>query len=167
MSLNSILFVVIVYLIKQDISLFNGFFLCTWPSHLILMIIPIFLAKLNLKTSKYLEKDSIESKITQIEQANNTYLPSYLGYFFIALSIQNVQTFIFIFLILFVFVYFSQTQYFNPVFLLLGYHFYFVTIEDNSKNIIISKRKLKIPHEAEFKKLRRINYYTYIDEEVA
>ncbi|NEU28707.1 hypothetical protein G3M74_22060 [Paenibacillus polymyxa] len=166
MSLNSIIFIGILYFIKQDFSLFGTLPVPTWISHLILIIFPIPLSLLILQTSKYLNRDSIKSIIIQIEQANNAYLPSYLGYFFVALSIPDSQTFIFVFLILFVFVYFSQTQYFNPVFLLLKYHFYFVTTEDNSKNIIISKRILKNPKEVEFEQLRRINYYTYIDEEV-
>lgn len=166
LSLNSIILIGILYFIKQDFSFFGSLIIPTWISHLILIIFPIPFSLLILRTSKYLIHDSINSEIVQIKQANNAYLPSYLGYFFVALSIPNSQTFIFVFLILFVFVYFSQTQYFNPIFLLLKYHFYFVTTEDNSENIIISKRILKSPKQVKFNKLRRINYYTYIDEEV-
>lgn len=166
LTLNSLLFIVIVFLIKQNILIFKVDFIPTWSLHLIYVLIPLPLSLLILKTSKLLKKDSIEGKILQIEEANNAYLPSYLGYFFVALSVPDTYTFIFVFSILFIFVYFSHTHYFNPVFLLLGYHFYYVTTSDNCKNIIISKRTFDNKNELEFKKLRRINYHTYIDEEV-
>ncbi|QTH46845.1 hypothetical protein J4772_31725 [Cohnella sp. LGH] len=166
MTLNSLLFIVIVYLIKEKITIFKVHLIPTWTLHLIYVLIPIPLSLLILKTSKLLKKDSIEGKILQIEEANNAYLPSYLGYFFVALSVPDTYTFLFVFSILFIFVYFSQTHYFNPVFLLLKYHFYYVTTDDNCMNIIISKRTFEGENELEFMNLRRINYHTYIDEEV-
>lgn len=166
LTLNSILFIFIVFLIKE-----NYYFLFlemwpTWVSQGLYVLIPIPLSMIILKSAKYLSVDSINSKIVSVEEANNAYLPSYLGYFFVALSIPNMQTFIFVFLILFAFVYFSHTQYFNPVFLIFKYHFYYITTSDNTKNIVISKRILKITDEVQLKKLRRINYYTFMDEEV-
>lgn len=164
LTFNSILLICIVFLIKD-----NYFFIFfkkypTWLSQIIYIIIPFLISKIIIKLSKYLSSDSINKKIISIEEASNSYLPSYLGYFFVALSIPNLRTFMFVFIILFIFVYFSQTQYFNPIFLFFRYHFYYVTTDDNSKNIIISKRILKTTDNLEFKDLKRINYYTFIDE---
>ena len=98
-----------------------------------------------------------------LEHANNAYLPSYLGYFFVALSVPDVETLVFVFLILFVFTYFSQTIYFNPLFLLWKRHFYYVTTENNIKIFLITRKVLRKPSDVHFENLKRINNYTFID----
>lgn len=80
------------------------------------------------------------SKVIEAEQANNAFLPSYLGYFFVALSINHFETLAFIFTILFLFTFYSQTLYFNPLFLLFGYHFYYLTTVNKTKVLMITEK---------------------------
>lgn len=113
--------------------------------------------------SRWLGTDKIEGGITSIEPANNAFLPSYLGYFFVGLSVPNCEVFVFVFGILFVFTFVSQTLYFNPLFLLFGYQFYYVSTENNAKIFIVSKLILRNNVELSFQNLRRITDFTYID----
>lgn len=170
LTFNSTSLIVVVYLVKERfiISDFN-IYLFTLPnyiSYLIYVLIPIILTLISLYISKYLSKDSIDlGKVKQIEQANNAFLPSYLGYFFVALSVPYFDTLVFIFLILFVFTFLSQTLYFNPLFLIFGFQFYYLTTTNEIKIFIITRKELKDPKLTELKELRRINNFTFIDLE--
>lgn len=136
-----------------------------WVSYVVFITIPVILTWISLLLKKHLSKDSIECEINDVEQANNAFLPSYLGYFFVALSVSTVETMIFIYSMLFVFTFVSQTLYFNPLFLCFGYHFYYVVSGENIKQFIISKRKIRSTKHLNFPSLRRINDFTYIDIE--
>ena len=85
-------------------------------------------------------------------------------YFFVALSVPFYETLVFIFTILFIFTYFSQTLYFNPLFLLWGYQFYYITSENNVKIFLISKKCIRSTQGLSFPNLKRINNFTYIDK---
>lgn len=170
LTFNSTSLIVVVYLVKErcTISDFNIslFTLPNYISYVIYVLIPIILTLISLYISKYLSKDSIDlGKVKQIEQANNAFLPSYLGYFFVALSVPYCDTLVFIFLILFVFTFLSQTLYFNPLFLIFGFQFYYLTTTNEIKIFIITRKELKDPKLTEFKELRRINNFTFIDLE--
>jgi hypothetical protein len=95
--------------------------------------------------------------------ANNNFLPTYLGYFFVSLGVEDTSTLIVVFLIIYIFTFLSQTLYFNPIFLLFGYHFYFIKTSGNVKIFLITKKQLKTPGDDEFENLRRINNYTFIE----
>lgn len=73
--------------------------------------------------------------------------------------------FVFVFSILFLFVFCSQALYYNPLFLILGYKFYYVRNSKNIKIFIISKREIKGCDNITFDKLKRINDYTFVDRE--
>lgn len=95
--------------------------------------------------------------------ADNDFLPMYLGYFFVALSISDCTTLCFIYVLVFVFTFLTQTQYFNPMFLLLGYHFYHVTTNQGTKIFLIAKGEIiRNVNDIKFTELRRINDTTYI-----
>lgn len=80
---------------------------------------------MDLRLSNHLATAVIDkSSIIEVENANNAFLPSYLGYFFVALSVTNFNTLILFSLFYLFFTFLSQTLYFNPLFLLFGYHFY-------------------------------------------
>ena len=131
----------------------------------ILLIIPVITTMISLYLKKYLGCEIIEGKLENVELANNSFLPSYLGYFFVALSINNIDTFIIVYLLLCLFTYKSRSLYFNPIFLLFGYHFYYILIEEDSVQIfLISKQFIRNPKIVRLDKLRRINNFTYIDE---
>lgn len=133
---------------------------------LIYILFLILFSLLCLKLTNYLGKDSIE-KVDNIEIGAESYMAVYLGYFFVATGLPDNDriVFLFVFILLFLFTFFSQTQYFNPMFLLLGYKFYGLTREDGVKIFIISKRKIYSTAGVSFMDLRRINDFTYIDKE--
>lgn len=163
LTINSTSLIIVVFLIKEQVK-FQ--FLASSPSgvsYIIFICIPFLLTGISLLLTHYLSDDNIEGNIRDVEQANNTFLPSYLGYFFVALSVPYYETLLFIFAILFVFTYFSQTLYFNPLFLLCGYQFYYITTENNVKIFLLSKKRIRSTQGLSFPKLKRINNFTYID----
>jgi len=172
LTFNATSLIIVIYLIK-DQTVLNSLHpviknLPHYISYIGYLLIPIILTLFSLLISKCLTEDSIEALnnvpiIKEVEQANNSYLPSYLGYFFVALSINFCDTLIFSYGILFVFTFLSQTLYFNPLFLIFGYHFYYITTSTNIKIFIITRRSLKNPDKLDFPKLRRINDFTFID----
>ena len=174
LSFNATSLILVVYLVKEQ-KVINGYAgyltnLPHWISYVLYFAVPVLLTFLSLLISNFLADDNIESEkgqsaIKEVEQANNAYLPSYLGYFFVALSVPHCDTLIFVFAILFLFTFLSQTLYFNPLFLVFGYHFYYVTTETKIKIFVITKRNLKNPSGLNFPKLKRINDFTFIDKE--
>lgn len=164
LTINATSLIIFVFLIKQQVQI--GFLASSprWISYIIFICIPIILTGISLLLTKFLSDDNIEGNVKDIEPANNSFLPSYLGYFFVALSVPYYETLIFIFVILFAFTYFSQTLYFNPLFLLWGYQFYYITTGNNVKIFLISKRRIRSTEGLSFQKLKRINNFTYIDK---
>lgn len=127
-----------------------------------LLLIPVVLSLVLILLSGIFEPDSIQS-CKECVLADNEFLPVYLGYFFVALSIGDKTTLIYIYVIVFVFTFLTQTQYFNPAFLLFGYHFYYVTTMHGTRVFIITRGKvIRNGNNAEFLNLRRINNTTYI-----
>lgn len=181
LTFNATSLILVVYAVKGRYVLSCLFpkldFFPDYISYLVYFLIPIILTFISLIVANGLDSDSIEfekeeykekginSPIKEIEQANNAFLPSYLGYFFVALSVPYCDTLIFIFGILFIFTFLSQTLYFNPLFLFFGYHFYYLTTDNNIRIFIITRQKLKDPKKESFSKLKRINNFTFIDKE--
>ncbi|HBK69321.1 MAG TPA: hypothetical protein DDZ91_11820 [Firmicutes bacterium] len=164
LTLNSTLLIGVIFLIKEQeqIGFLTNYH--RWVSYILFILIPVFLTGISLLLSRFLSSDSIEGTIKDVAQGNNAFLPSYLGYFFVAISIPRYETLIFVFLILFVFTYLSQTSYFNPLFLLWGYQFYYLTTENNVKIFLISKKTIRRTKGLSFPNLKRINDFTYIDK---
>ncbi len=168
LTFNATSLIIVIYLVKEEVLIneFNSIFyqLPSYFSYILYFLIPIFLTFLSILIARYLGQDNISiGTIKSIEQANNAFLPSYLGYFFVALSIPYVDTLVFVFAILFVFTFLSQTLYFNPLFLIFKYHFYYLTTTNEIKVFVITRRILKDPKITEFENLKRINDFTFID----
>ena len=104
-----------------------------------------------------------EDTLRNIEPANDAFLPSYLGYFFVALSVPDIKIFFVVFGIIAIFIYFSRISYFNPMFFIFGYKFFYVTNSNNVKILLITKKELKTTQSAKFENLKRITNYTFID----
>ncbi|MGS0534495.1 hypothetical protein [Pseudoalteromonas sp. SaAl2] len=142
-------------------------FLETWPnfvSYLIYLAIPILLTGVSILLSKLLGSDAFKKgEVGSIEHANNSFLPSYLGYFFVALSISNWETLGFVYGVLFIFTFLSQALYFNPLFLLFGFEFYNIKTTNGTAIFLISRNKYKKPDEIDIEKAYRINNYTFIE----
>lgn len=143
-------------------------FICGLPplgSYAIYLLIPFISTGASILLSSKLGSDSFKLKETSnIEHANNSFLPSYLGYFFVALSIGNWETLWFVYAILFLFTFLSQALYFNPLFLIFGYEFYNITTRSGTRIFLISRHKYKNPSEVEISNAYRINDYTFIEK---
>jgi len=160
------------YLIKWELISLKLSIIPEFVSFITYLLIPIFLTIIRIFLSKFLDDDNMEmigkeSVIIDVELANNAFLPSYLGYFFVALSVTECSTLMYVFAILFLFTFLSQTLYFNPLFLLFGYHFYYVTTINRVKRLLITREKLNNPASIDLPKLKRINDFTFIDQEQA
>jgi hypothetical protein len=124
----------------------------------------VSLTRLSLGLRKNLAPADIKKgSIINIEYANDSFLPSYLGYFFVALDVPDNGAIYFVYLIILIFTFLSQTLYFNPIFLLFGYQFYYLTNTDNVRIFIITKQNFKMPKNIEFNEIKVINDYTYIE----
>lgn len=169
LTFNASSLILVIFLIKDEATLnclhekLNG--LPNYVSYIIYFFVPIFLTYISLYISKFLGNSNItKGSITEIENANNAFLPSYLGYFFVALSVNNFDTLIFVFAILFVFTFLSQTLYFNPLFLIFDYHFYNISTNNKAKLFVITKNQINKVDDIEFTHLKRINNFTFIDK---
>ncbi len=147
----------------------NCTYIATWPnfaSYFIYLAIPILLTRFSIWLSKWLGCDAFEQgEVESIEHANNSFLPSYLGYFFVALSIGNWETLGFVYGVLFIFTFLSQALYFNPLFLLFGFEFYNIKTKGGTAIFLISRYKYKKPDEINIPKAYRINNYTFIERD--
>jgi hypothetical protein len=164
LAYNSTWLIVVVYLVKEKYKFIFLDKFSTYFSWVLFVSIPIALTALSFLIALKLPKDQLQSNsVKEIELANNNFLPTYLGYFFVSLGVNDIPTLIVVFSIIYVFTFLSQTLYFNPIFLLFGYHFYFIKTSANIKIFLITRKKLKTPGENSFKNLRRINNYTFIE----
>lgn len=174
LTLNATSLLVIIFLVQKGITLGRilgdvNYFAWTVVlpnavSYLFYLAIPILSTGLSIWLSQYLGKDEFKAgEVASIEHANNSFLPSYLGYFFVALSIGNWETLWFVYGVLFVFTFLSQALYFNPLFLLFGYEFYNITTKNGTAIFLISKERYKKPENIQIPRAYRINNYTFIE----
>ncbi|MBP3197248.1 MAG: hypothetical protein J6N21_09630 [Butyrivibrio sp.] len=133
-------------------------------SPLLGLLAALLLAGVCIFTCRFLSDDSIEAGIQNIEAANDMFLPIYLGYFFVAFGIKNDLQFWIVAIVLFFTLAASRVVYYNPLFHLFGYKFYYV-IRRNEKILVISRKTLHGSDNATLPKMKRINDYTYIDVE--
>lgn len=159
LTLNATSWMVVVYGIKEHWQMRC---LATWVTSFGLLMIPVALSLLSIGLSTFFDKDTIK-QCRECNLADNEFLTIYLGYFFVSLSISDLLTLYFLYGIIFVFTLLSQTQYFNPIFLLFGYHFYHITTEYGTKVFVIRRGSvIRSKKGISFNNLRRINDTTYI-----
>lgn len=163
LTFNSTILIIVVYMIKEQIVFSIPLVSCEHISYLIYLLISMLFSGICLWVSRFLSSEIITGGIKEIELANNSYLPSYLGYFFVALGVNDIDTLIWTFLIIFLFTFDSKMLLFNPMFLLFGYKFYSVSMESGMKIFIITREHIKDIHTVKFDEIKRINDYTYID----
>ena len=152
--------IIVIYVIKEKWTfaphvhhLFVGFGL---------LILTIGLGGLSLFLTKFLGKDNLE-KCVEVEQADASSLPAYIGYFLIAFTIPNMYQLFVAMVCISIFLYLVRWQYFNVTYLLFGYHCYHVKTDKNTKLFIICRKEIRTPNNLKFENLRRINNTTYID----
>lgn len=161
LSLNATSWMLLIYGVKEGWAWFG---LPKTVTTVLLFCIPIVLSLMSIGLSRWfrLSDDKI-SVCQEIQLADNEFLPVYLGYFFVALSVPDDYTIVLIYVIVLVFSFISQTQYFNPIFLLLGFHYYHVKTAQGTNIFIISYGKvIRGPKDIKFHSLKRINDTTFI-----
>ena len=184
-SVDALLLMVYVYMFKQIMSRSNNVkliietissFVKLSNVTIIVCVLTMFSLGLILLLSCLLlqlcmnDSNDVVNSVVELQEVTNEYMPIYLGYIFIAVGISNDETFIMVFLILLVILFKTQIVAFNPMFCLLGYHYYRIKTSKDPKCInvfVMSKRKnIKDYKELQFKNLSKINEFTYIDKEV-
>ena len=159
LSLSATFWMVVLYGIKEKWSIGP---LSTWMVGVLLLIVPIILSGISLCIARKLGTYSLQ-ECEEITLADNEFVPTYLGYFFAALSAPDRTTMSFLFGIVFVFTFLLKTQYFNPVYLLFGYHYYHIKTNSGTKVFAIIKGKvIRNCSDVNFKYLKRINDSTYL-----
>lgn len=159
MTFNSTSWVIVLYGVKQKWTLWNIPYLAF---DFILLLIPILTSLLALILANCFGNDNLNS-CKEVEYANSSFIPTYLGYFFVGLSLDNSIQLLIVYLIIFVFTQLSQTEYFNPIYLLFGYKFYHIQSEKGTKLFLITRRKIRNANNEEFSQLKRINETTFIE----
>ena len=168
LTINATLWMVAVYIIKTEgllVVRFRGFTVCLpyWTLGLLLLTVPVVMSLTSIWIAKLVEPEKL-SGCEEFNLADNEFLPTYLGYFFVSLSIGNNITMGILYVIVFLFTYLSQTQYFNPIFLLFGYHYYHILTPQGSRIFVIARGKvIRNKKYIAFHNLRRINDTTFIE----
>lgn len=163
LTLNSTIFLAFIYAVKSRLYIGR-----LGSYSIVLYLVGILLFTIMCLVGIVVLSDDSVEKIQDISLANDSYMPSYLGYFFVALSIPDKDwlTFGVVFVVIYIFTYFSHSLYFNPLFLLFGFNFYYVTSQSQMKIFIISRKKdIRGVENVKFDNLKRINEFTFIDKE--
>jgi len=116
-----------------------------------------------LKVAKKNIRNNSSLKVKSIRFAEKDYIPLYLSYFLIALEVPGLISVGLIALGLIYFIYKTKLYFFNPYFLIDGYHFYNVLSDKNIEITIISKKN-NIKEIKEFTNLYKLNEFTFLDE---
>lgn len=160
LTMNATSWMLIVYAVKEKITIFS---IHPWIFHILLVILVLGLSWITLLLTRFFGEESIQS-CEEFSLADNEFLPVYLGYFFVSLSIPNCYTMLVLYVIVFVFTFLSQTQYFNPAYLLFGYHYYHIVTQNGTSFFVIKYGKvIRNKDHMQLEKLRRINDTTFIE----
>ena len=159
LTLNATSWMIVIYGISKQWTIIE---LPCWITGIILLLIPILLSLFSLIVAKGLGNDSL-SGCRESSLADNEFIPIYLGYFFVSLSVADNVTMVFICAIVFAFTWLSQTQYFNPLYLLFGYHYYHILTEQGTSIFVIAHGAvIRNSRDVSFDSLKRINDTTYL-----
>lgn len=162
LTFSSTMWIIVIYVIKSHITAWG---LKDYFFAILTIAVAVCVTFISLQLTKKLEKDEL-IECSEFSQADNEYIPVYLGYFFVALSVNDLYTLTFVYLIIFALIV-MMNAYFNPVFILLGYHYYHVTTAEGTQIFLICKDESRNPKDITFNDLRRINNRTYISHKGA
>lgn len=160
LTFNSTFWTIVIYGVKCGWSFIGNKAVTAF----VLALIPILFSGMTILLSRWFLSSKDEfPECNTISLADHEFLSVYLGYFFVALSIPDNFTLIFVYILVYSFSFLSQTQYFNPILLLFGYHFYHLHTVSGTEFFVISHGKVfRSLREINIGYLRRINDSTYI-----
>ena len=130
LTLNATSWMAIIYAIKEKWTIGN---LPSCLFGIMLLLIPVLLSWLSIILSRFLGTESPVMNCKEFNLADGEFLSIYLGYFFVSTGVSEHFTMVIVYFIVFVFTFLSQTQYYNPIYLLFGYHYYHVLTESGTK----------------------------------
>lgn len=137
---------------------------CLWAIVVVLAFLPLCLTFMTMLLSRKLNLETFEDgAIVEIEHASNVYLPSYLGYFFVALSVPSWEILTVVVIVLTVFTFHSQAMYFNPILLILGFHFYWTKTGVGTRVLLISRGEYRNAGQIDTIEVRRIDRLTFLE----
>lgn len=160
LTINATSWMLVVYAIKETWTIEP---IPYWLLHIVLVILLLLFSWVTLLLSRYFGSESLQ-ECEEFSLADNEFLPVYLGYFFVSLSIADCYAMTAVYLLVFVFTYLSQTQFFNPLYLLFGYHYYHILTLQGTRVFVIKRGKvIRNKKDITFEHLRRINDTTFIE----
>ena len=161
LSINSTFWMISIFGIKKEWSIKE----CPrWFWDFVLIIIPLLSSFISIIVIKYFTYyESKEFEIEELELVDNELLPVYLGYFFVSLGVDKLYDFFWIYGVVVVFVFLTNFQYFNPVFILFGYHFYHAKTQYGTKVFLVLRGKIvRNVQGIDVNKIQRLNNCTYV-----
>lgn len=172
---NAFLLLISIYLTNKDVTIGKILMEFTdksipinipdWISYCIYFGIPIFTTWCETKKFRKLDPAEIKSEaINSIESASSTFLPTFFAYVFVGLSINTISSLLFIYGAVTLLCFCAEIYLYNPIFHILGYRFYFVTIGSH-RVLIMTRKEIKLRESIKFERLGQINDFTYIDIE--
>ena len=140
LMVNSIILLAAVYLIKEGIQIPIQYLSFPHVSYFIYVFAPIIMSGFCIWLSRFLGDDIISGGVLDVECANDASLPSYLGYFFVALSISDWDTLMWVLILMLIFTIGNEE---NMKYLLWGIEQrYYTTPVTNEKRVANSITKL-------------------------
>ena len=162
MTLEACSWMIVVYVAQIGVPVFSIY--PAWLFAGIVLMLSIALSALSVvKLPAYLDEETDLTQCIECRQADGDFLPVYLAFFFVALSIREWKVMLFVFVVVYIFTLISGTHLFNPLLLLFGYHYYHVVTKNGTVTFIITKQELRNPQQIHLGNLRRINNTTYIE----
>lgn len=159
LTVSATSWLIVIYGIKDSWHILN---FSRWEMAVLLLMVPVCLTLISIFISRWLGKDAM-GNAKECELADSDFLPVYLGYFFVALSINDCFTMVVVYAIVFIFTGLTQALYFNPLFLLFGYHFYHVTTQYGTRVFVAVRGKvIRNVKDIDLSNLKRVNDMTYI-----
>lgn len=175
MALASTSLLPAVYFIKSHCEVFHTASPCLnlFLDLSVYLGVPVLFSILSLLWMKIQGKDSINYGVTDITPVNHEYLPVYLGYIFVSLSLPNklscgldLKVMLIVYILICLFVTCSKTLCFNPLFIVFGYGYYQVTTSNGVRVFVITRRIIrKSGGNPIFPHLTKVNELVYVDKE--
>ncbi|MCI5830168.1 MAG: hypothetical protein SPJ89_10220 [Treponema sp.] len=145
-------------------NFFNKDYTC-FISKIIYLALPVIISFITIKLASLFNKEFIEPEIISSEEINVNFIPTYLGYFFVALSFNNdikISSVTLVFLILCFFVLVGSKHFYNPLFYISGFKLYKIKTKDGFESVIYSKKEIVTGISLKNWNIHRINKFTYI-----
>lgn len=174
LSFNATSLLIIIFLVQKGITLdkllccVNGFeWVCALSdsfSYIFYLAMPVLLTGFSIWLCKFLGKDEFKTgEVVSIKHENNIFLFNYLGLFFVALSVDNLQVFYFVYFMFFAFTFICCAWHLNPILLLFGYKIYSITTKNGTALLLISKKMYKNPNDIQIASAFRLGNCVFIE----